>query len=97
MHMDKSMIKGITLGGIAMVVLGAGAVTGVKTMMKPEFAEVVAVKEVIKTVEAALNDGAPVLWLADKKGRRVGIPSDKVAYVEITEEDAGQRVGFGTG
>ena len=54
-------------------------------------------EEVIKTVEAALNDGAPVLWLADKKGRRVGIPSDKVAYVEITEEDAGQRVGFGTG
>ena len=54
-------------------------------------------EEVIKTVEAALNDGAPVLWLADKKGRRVGTPSDKVAYVEITEEDAVQRVGFGTG
>jgi DNA-binding MurR/RpiR family transcriptional regulator len=54
-------------------------------------------EEVIKTVEAALNDGAPVLWLADKKGRRIGIPSDKVAYVEITEEDAVQRVGFGTG
>ena len=41
MHMDKSMIKGIAVGGIAMVVLGAGAVTGFKTMMKPEFAEVV--------------------------------------------------------
>ena len=50
MHMDKSMIKGIAVGGIAMVVLGAGAVTGFKTMMKPEFAEVVAVKEVTETV-----------------------------------------------
>ena len=26
--MDKSMIKGLVVGGIAMVVLGAGAVTG---------------------------------------------------------------------
>ena len=50
MHMDKSMIKGIAVGGIAMVELGAGAVTGFKTMMKPEFAEVVAVKEVFETV-----------------------------------------------
>ena len=41
MHMDKSMIKGIAVGGIAMVVLGAGAVTGFNTMRKPEFAEVV--------------------------------------------------------
>jgi uncharacterized protein YcfJ len=50
MHMDKSMIKGIAVGGVAMVVLGAGAVTGFKTMMKPQFAEVVAVKEVTETV-----------------------------------------------
>ena len=49
MHMDKSMIKGIAVGGIAMVVLGAGAVTGFKTMMKPEFADVVAVKDVVHT------------------------------------------------
>ena len=48
--MDKSMIKGIAVGGVAMVVLGTGAVTGYKTMTKPEFAEVVAVKEVVETV-----------------------------------------------
>ena len=48
--MDKSMVKGIAMGGIAMVVLGAGAVTGFRTMTKPEFAEVVAVKEVFETV-----------------------------------------------
>jgi DNA-binding MurR/RpiR family transcriptional regulator len=53
-------------------------------------------EEVVATVEAALHDGAPVLWMSDKKGRRIGIPSDKVAYVEITEEDAVQRVGFGS-
>ena len=48
--MDTSMIKGIAVGGIAMVVLGAGAVSGYRTMTKPEFAEVVAVKEVIETM-----------------------------------------------
>ena len=48
--MDKSMVKGIALGGIAMVVLGAGAVTGYKTITKPAFAEVVSVKEVAETV-----------------------------------------------
>lgn len=48
--MDKSMMKGFGVGGIAMVVLGAGAVTGYKTVVKPEFAEVVAVREVTETV-----------------------------------------------
>ena len=48
--MDRSMIKGMAVGGIAMVVLGSGAVTGYKVMMKPTFADVVAVKEVTETV-----------------------------------------------
>ncbi len=48
--MDTSMIKGIAVGGVAMVVLGAGAVSGYKTMTKPEFAEVVAVKDVVETM-----------------------------------------------
>jgi uncharacterized protein YcfJ len=47
--MDKSMIKGIALGGVAMVVLGAGAVTSYTTMTKPTFADVVAVKDVVET------------------------------------------------
>lgn len=48
--MDKSMIKGMAVGGLAMVVLGAGAVTGYKTLNEPTFADVVAVKEVTETV-----------------------------------------------
>ena len=48
--MDKSMMKGIALGGIAMVVLGSGAVTGYKTMTQPDYADVVAVKDVFETV-----------------------------------------------
>ena len=48
--MDTSMIKGMAVGGIAMVVLGAGAVSGYKAMTKPQFADVVAVKDVFETV-----------------------------------------------
>ena len=48
--MDKSMIKGMAVGGIAMVVLGSGAVTGYKALQKPEFAEVISAKEIVETV-----------------------------------------------
>ena len=53
--------------------------------------------DVVSAVEDALRGGAPVIWLTDKKGRRVGVPTDKVAYVEVAEEDATKRVGFGSG
>ena len=48
--MDSSMMKGIALGGIAMVALGAGGVTGYKTLTQPKFADVVAVREINETV-----------------------------------------------
>jgi uncharacterized protein YcfJ len=48
--MDKSMLKGVAIGGLAMVVLGAGGVTGYKTLNKPQFAEVVAVKQAKETI-----------------------------------------------
>ena len=48
--MDKSMIKGMAVGGIAMVVLGTGAVTGYKALQKPDFAEVISTKEIVETV-----------------------------------------------
>jgi hypothetical protein len=51
--------------------------------------------EVVSAVEDALKGGAPVIWLTDKRGRRVGIPTDKVAYIEVAEEDQAKRVGFG--
>ena len=45
-------------------------------------------------VEKALADPAGVLWLTDKKGRTVGIPSARVAYVEIGSGAEERRVGF---
>ena len=37
----------------------------------------------------------PVLWLTDRKGKTVGVPSEKIAYVELGRSASDRRVGFG--
>jgi Protein of unknown function (DUF3107) len=46
-------------------------------------------------VEQALSGDTGVLWLTDRRGRRVGVPSARVAYVEIGSPHEERRVGFG--
>lgn len=48
--------------------------------------------QVTKAVTAALSGG--VLDLTDEKGRRVLVPGEKLAYVEIGASEA-RKVGFG--
>jgi uncharacterized protein YcfJ len=50
MAMDTSMVKGVLIGGVAMVVLAAGGVTGYQTLNKPKFADVLSVKEAKETI-----------------------------------------------
>ncbi len=50
--------------------------------------------EVAKAVSEALRADIGVLTLVDEKGRRVLVPADKLAYVEIAENEQ-RRVGFG--
>jgi hypothetical protein len=51
-------------------------------------------EEVEKAVSAALTGKTGLLVLNDEKGRKVMIPADRLAYVEIGEPSA-RRVGFG--
>jgi hypothetical protein len=51
--------------------------------------------DIAKSVNDALKDDDGVLWLTDVKGRRVGVPAEQVAYVEIETDGSGKRVGFG--
>ncbi|MEX0666210.1 MAG: DUF3107 domain-containing protein [Acidimicrobiia bacterium] len=51
--------------------------------------------DVSKAFDDALKTEDSVLWLTDAKGRRVGVPADRVAYVEIETESGAKRVGFG--
>lgn len=51
-------------------------------------------EEVERAVADALAGKAQLLSLTDEKGRKVLIPAEKIAYVEIGEP-AVRRVGFG--
>ncbi|MGH3681174.1 MAG: DUF3107 domain-containing protein [Natronosporangium sp.] len=53
-------------------------------------------QEVTDLVIAAISDSAGVLQLVDEKGRRVIVPVDKLAYVEIAEQQH-RQVGFTPG
>jgi hypothetical protein len=50
--------------------------------------------DVASLVEEAVAGKSKVLWLSDSKGRRVGVPTEKLAYVEVGEEHPDKRVGF---
>ena len=46
-------------------------------------------------VEAALAGVSEVLWITDKRGKDVAVPSAKIAYVELGSSDGDRRIGFG--
>lgn len=50
--------------------------------------------DVEKSFSEAVANGS-VLTLSDTRGRKVMIPGDKIAYIELGEENA-RRVGFGS-
>ncbi|MBV8461813.1 MAG: DUF3107 domain-containing protein [Acidimicrobiales bacterium] len=52
-------------------------------------------EKVLADIEAALSSEGTILWLTDRKGRQVGVPVAKVAYVEVDSPDSDRRVGFG--
>ena len=45
-------------------------------------------------VETAIADGT-TLWFTDRRGRQVGVPAAKLAYVEIGSPQDERRIGFG--
>jgi hypothetical protein len=45
-------------------------------------------------IEAAITGGVPMLWLADRRGRQVGVPTDKIAYVDLGVKTE-RSIGFG--
>ncbi|ARZ68039.1 DUF3107 domain-containing protein [Streptomyces sp. HU2014] len=50
-------------------------------------------EEVERAVADALGGKAPLLSLVDDRGRKVLVPSDRLAYVEIGEPTV-RKVGF---
>ena len=50
--------------------------------------------DVVEEITKAVTEDTGVLWLTDRKGRRVGVVTAKVAWIEIGPETEGRRVGF---
>jgi hypothetical protein len=42
-----------------------------------------------------LAGATDVLWITDKRGKDVAIPSAKIAYIELGSADGDRRIGFG--
>ncbi|MHB1535613.1 MAG: DUF3107 domain-containing protein [Acidimicrobiales bacterium] len=72
-------------------------VTQTPKEIEVELADDVDVAKLTADIEAALASEQQVLWLTDRRGRRVGVPSSKVAYVEVNTSTDDRRVGFGAG
>ncbi len=52
-------------------------------------------EKILADIESALGADGTILWLTDRKGRQVGVPVAKVAYVEVDPPVSDRRVGFG--
>jgi len=52
--------------------------------------------DVMADVDKALGQPDGVLWLTDKRGRRIAVVAAKIAYVEVGGAGEDRRVGFGT-
>ena len=51
-------------------------------------------EEIHATIESELAKADGVLWLTDRRGSKVAVPTARIAYVEIGTSDT-RRVGFG--
>lgn len=90
------MLKGVVIGGLAMVVIGAGAVSGFKAMDKPQEAVVVLVKDVTETVSTPQEHCADV-----QVSRQAPVQDEKRIAGTVVGGLAGgllgNQIGGGTG
>ncbi|MGC8626197.1 MAG: DUF3107 domain-containing protein [Acidimicrobiales bacterium] len=70
-------------------------VTQAPREIEVELAEGTNPDELVAEIDKAIAQGNGVLWLTDKRGRRVGVPVAKLAYLELDTAADARRVGFG--
>jgi|TARA_Y100000780_G_scaffold91456_1_gene82960 hypothetical protein len=62
--------------------------------IKVELADDTDVAALRSEVDAAVAGGGPMLWLTDVRGRQVGVPAARIAYVDIGVAGSDNPVGF---
>jgi hypothetical protein len=48
-----------------------------------------------KQIDATLAGEDTVLWLTDRKGKELAIPTSRISFVELGTADPERRIGFG--
>lgn len=51
-------------------------------------------EELKARVDSVLGVDNKVLWVTDRKGREVGVPSDKITFVELGSSSEARPMGF---
>lgn len=67
-------------------------VTNILKELEVELPDGADAAQVKADIEAAMA-GDGVLWLTDKRGRQLGVPAAKIAYVDLGSPDS-RRIGF---
>lgn len=49
---------------------------------------------VAAAIESAIAAGTGVVWLEDRRGRRVGVPVSRIGFVELGPDRNQRTVGF---
>jgi len=70
-------------------------ITQVPREIEVELADGVDPEELVAEVEKAVAKATGMLWLTDRRGRRVGVPAAKLAYFELDTGIDRRHVGFG--
>ncbi|MEX2395148.1 MAG: DUF3107 family protein [Actinomycetota bacterium] len=71
-------------------------VQGSDRSIKVQLEDAAQVKDLRAQIEKAFSDknGTKLLWVTDKDGVEIGIPTDKLAFVEFGKDKAERHVGF---
>lgn len=51
-------------------------------------------KKLRKQIDDTLAEENSVLWITDRRGRMVGVPASKIAFVEIDSDSDSRSIGF---
>ena len=70
-------------------------VTNTPKEITVELADDTDVDALVADVESAVGGKGAVLWLTDVRGRRVGVPAERIAYVDVGADGGHNPVGFG--
>lgn len=52
-------------------------------------------ESLLAELDKLLTKGEGVLWVTDRKGRKVGVVAPRIGWVEVGASAAERRVGFG--